>query len=247
MRFADRTVIVTGGASGLGKAIARGFAAEGGTVVLFDVAEEKARLTAAEIDPGGTKAIPMRVDCTQGPEVRQAVGEVVARLGRIDILVNNVGWSESVPFLDSDEALWRKVLELNLICTLLCSHAVLPHMVRRRSGRIVNIASIAGRQPRPTAVAYGAAKAGVISVTKSLAVALAPFNVRVNGVAPGPLDTDLIRQLEPAHAQGILDRVTLKRWGQPPEVASVVLFLASDEASFVVGQTVHVDGGNEML
>lgn len=247
MRFKDRIAVVTGGASGLGKAIAQGFAAEGATVVIFDVAEETARLTAAEIDPDGKKVVAMRVDCTSGPEVRQAVDAVVARFGGIDVLVNNVGWSESVPFLESNEVLWRKVLDLNLMSTLLCAHAVLPHMVQRNSGRIVNIASIAGRQPRPKAVAYGAAKAGVISVTRSLAVAVAASNIRVNGVAPGPLDTELIRQLEPAHAQAILDRATLKRWGQPAEIASVVLFLASDEASFVVGQTVHVDGGNEML
>lgn len=246
MRFADRVAVVTGGANGLGRAIARGFAAEGATVVLFDVAGEKAALTAAEIDREGKRAVPMQVDCTNGPEVRQAVSAVLARFERLDILVNNVGWSESVPFLDSDETLWRRVLELNLISTLLCSHAVLPHMARRNYGRIVNVASIAGRQPRPTAVAYAAAKAGVISVTKSLAVAMAAAGIRVNAVAPGPLDTDLIRQLAPAHAQAILERVTLKRWGQPAEVAGVVLFLASDEASFVVGQTVQVDGGNEM-
>jgi NAD(P)-dependent dehydrogenase (short-subunit alcohol dehydrogenase family) len=246
VRFKDRIAVVTGAASGLGKAIAQAFAGEGATAVLLDVAEERLRATAAGIDPDGKRAIAMRVDCTRGSEVKSAVDAVVARLGRIDVLVNNLGWSESVPFLESDEALWRRVLDINLISTLLCSHAVLPHMVQRDFGRIVNIASIAGRQPRPKAVAYAAAKAGVISLTKSLAVAVASSNIRVNAVAPGPLDTELIRQLEPAHAQAILDRSTLKRWGQPAEVASVVLFLASDDATFIVGQTVHVDGGNEM-
>jgi len=175
------------------------------------------------------------------------VGKIAEEQGRIDILINNLGWSESVPFLESDEALWRKVLDLNLMSTLLCCHAVLPYMMKQQYGRIVNIASIAGRQPRPMAVAYGAAKAGVISVTKSLAVAMAPYNIRVNCIAPGPMDTDLIRQLRPEHAEAILRRVTLGRWGQPEEVADAVLFLASDEAMYIVGQTLAVDGGNNML
>ena len=247
MRFKDRVTIITGGASGLGKVTAQGFAREGSTVIILDILEEKARSTAQEIEAQGGKAVPMKVDTTKGQEVKSVVGKIAEEQGRIDILINNLGWSESVPFLESDEALWRKVLDLNLMSTLLCCHAVLPYMMKQQYGRIVNIASIAGRQPRPMAVAYGAAKAGVISVTKSLAVAMAPYNIRVNCVAPGPMDTDLIRQLRPEHAEAILRRVTLGRWGQPEEVANAVLFLASDEAMYIVGQTLTVDGGNNML
>lgn len=247
MRFKDRVAIITGGASGLGKVTAQGFAREGGTVIILDIAEEKARSTVEKITSQGGKAVAIKADATKGQEVKSAVAKIAEEQDRIDILINNLGWSESIPFLESDEALWRKVLNLNLISTLNCCHAVLPYMVKQQYGRIVNIASIAGRQPRTMAVAYGAAKAGVISVTKSLAVAMAPYNIRVNCVAPGPMDTDLIRQLRPEHTEAILKQVTLGRWGQPEEVATAVLFLASDEASYIVGQTLTVDGGNEML
>lgn len=247
MRFKDRVTIITGGASGLGKITAQGFAREGSTVIILDILEEKARSTAQEMEAQGGKAVQIKVDVTKGQEVKSVVGKIAEEQGRIDILINNLGWSESVPFLESDEALWRKVLDLNLMSTLLCCHAVLPYMMKQQYGRIVNIASIAGRQPRPMAVSYGAAKAGVISVTKSLAVAMAPYNIRVNCIAPGPMDTDLIRQLRPEHAEAILRRVTLGRWGQPEEVANAVLFLASDEAMYIVGQTLAVDGGNNML
>ena len=247
MRFKDRVAIITGGASGLGKVTAQGFAREGGTVIILDIAGEKARSTVEKITSQGGKAVAIKADATKGQEVKSAVAKIAEEQGRIDILINNLGWSESIPFLESDEALWRKVLNLNLISTLNCCHAVLPYMVKQQYGRIVNIASIAGRQPRTMAVAYGAAKAGVISVTKSLAVAMAPYNIRVNCVAPGPMDTDLIRQLRPEHTEAILKQVTLGRWGQPEEVATAVLFLASDEASYIVGQTLTVDGGNEML
>jgi len=247
MRFKDRVAIITGGASGLGKVTAQGFAREGGTVIILDIAGEKARSTVEKITSQGGKAVAIKADATKGQEVKSAVAKIAEEQDRIDILINNLGWSESIPFLESDEALWRKVLNLNLISTLNCCHAVLPYMVKQQYGRIVNIASIAGRQPRTMAVAYGAAKAGVISVTKSLAVAMAPYNIRVNCVAPGPMDTDLIRQLRPEHTEAILKQVTLGRWGQPEEVATAVLFLASDEASYIVGQTLTVDGGNEML
>ena len=247
MRFKDRVAIITGGASGLGKVTAQGFAREGGTVIILDIAGEKARSTVEKITSQGGKAVAIKADATKGQEVKSAVAKIAEEQGRIDILINNLGWSESIPFLESDEALWRKVLNLNLISTLNCCHAVLPYMVKQQYGRIVNIASIAGRQPRTMAVAYGAAKAGVISVTKSLAVAMAPYNIRVNCVAPGPMDTDLIRQLRPEHTEAILKQVTLGRWGQPEEIANAVLFLASDEASYIVGQTLTVDGGNEML
>jgi len=247
VRFKDRVTIITGGASGLGKITAQGFAREGSTVIILDILEEKARSTAQEMEAQGGKAVQIKVDVTKGQEVKSVVGKIAEEQGRIDILINNLGWSESVPFLESDEALWRKVLDLNLMSTLLCCHAVLPYMMKQQYGRIVNIASIAGRQPRPMAVSYGAAKAGIISVTKSLAVAMAPYNIRVNCIAPGPMDTDLIRQLKPEHAEAILRRVTLGRWGQPEEVANAVLFLASDEAMYIVGQTLAVDGGNNML
>ncbi|MFC1903908.1 SDR family NAD(P)-dependent oxidoreductase [Chloroflexota bacterium] len=247
MRFKDRVTIVTGGASGIGQAIAHGFAGEGSAVIIFDISEEKARSTVKEIESRGGKAVAIKVDATKGEEVRSAVEKVAGEWGRIDILVNNLGWTEDRPFLESDETLWRKVLDINLIATLLCCHAVLPYMIKQKYGRIVNISSIGGRQPRPFAVAYGMAKAGVISVTKSLAVAMAPYNIRVNCVAPATIDTELLKQTNPESVENALSRCALRRRGKSEEVANAVLFLASDEASYIVGQTLTVDGGNEML
>ncbi|MFQ5997192.1 MAG: SDR family NAD(P)-dependent oxidoreductase [Dehalococcoidales bacterium] len=247
MRFKDKVTIVTGGASGLGKAIAQGFAKEEAFVIILDKSEDEAKRTTREIESQGGSAVAIRVEATDGREVRSVIAEIAEKWGRIDILINNIGGGESIPFLETDEALWHKILELNLIVPLRFCHAVLPYMVKQKYGRVVNIASIAGRQPRPMAVIYSAAKAGVISITRSLAVAMAPYNIRVNSVSPGIMDTALAKQVRPEHMAPILKQTSLGRWSQPEEVAAAVLFLASDEASYIVGQSLHVDGGNCML
>ncbi|HEY82006.1 MAG TPA: SDR family oxidoreductase [Dehalococcoidia bacterium] len=248
MRFKDKVTIVTGSARGLGRAIARGFAAEGAQVIILDKSEEEANKTAKEIESEGGRAVALKVDATQGQEVIDAVAKIAKEWGRIDILINNIGWNECVPFLETDEDLWRLSLDINLLVPLRFCRAVLPHMVKQKYGRVVNIASIAGRQPRPLAVAYSAAKAGVIAITRSLAVAMAPYNIRVNCVAPALIETELLRtQASREYLQPILDQTALRRLCQPEEVAAAVLFLASDEASYVVGESLHVDGGNCML
>ena len=247
MRFKDRVAIISGGAVGLGREISMGFGQEGAIVYICDIDLEKATHTAGEISSLGGQAIPLKVDVSQRQEIESAVNEVMKRDNKIDILVNNVGWTDTLPFLETDEERWRRVIDLNLICTMNFCHVVLPHMIEKKYGRVVNIASIAGRQARPLAVAYGAAKAGVISVTKSLAVAMAPHNIRVNCVAPGAMDTPLLKKLSPELTQPIIDQAALKRPAQPEEVARAVLFLASDDVSYIVGQTLNVDGGNEML
>ena len=247
MRFRDKVTIVSGGADGLGRSISLGFGRDGSLVYICDIALDKAERTACDIEAAGGKAFPIKVDVSQREEIKRAIDRVMAEQKRIDILVNNVGWTDTLPFLETDEARWRKVLDLNLICTMNFCHIVLPHMMKRKNGRIVNVASIAGRQPRPLAVAYAAAKAGVISLTKSLAFAFARYGIRINCVAPGAMDTPLLKELSPEHSQPILDRTAMERAGQPEEVAEAVLFLASDEASYIDGQTLAVDGGNCML
>jgi NAD(P)-dependent dehydrogenase (short-subunit alcohol dehydrogenase family) len=197
MRFKDKVAIISGGAVGLGRAISLGFGQEGAVVYICDIDLEKATHTAGEIPPLGGQAIPLKVDVSLRQEIENVVDEVIKRGKKIDILVNNVGWTDTLPFMETDEKRWRRVIDLNLICTMNFCHVVLPHMINRKYGRIVNIASIAGRQPRPLAVAYGAAKAGVISITKSLAVIAAPHNIRVNCVAPGDMDTPMLKELSP--------------------------------------------------
>lgn len=247
MRFKDRVVIIAGGGCGLGRAVALAFSREGAVPVVMDISEENARDTAAEVEASGGRVLALKVDATAGPEVKDAVSRVIRELGKIDILINNVGWTESANFLETDETLWRKSLDINLMAPLHFCRQVLPHMVDRRYGRVVNIASVAGRQPRPMAVVYSAAKAGVISLTRSLAVAMAPHNIRVNSVSPCTIDTGLLKQEDPEHLGPILKQVTLGRLSQPEKVASAVLFLVSDEASYILGQSLHVDGGNCML
>ena len=247
MRFEDKITVVTGGASGIGRAIAREFAKEGSRVVILDIQEDKANDTVREIEAQGSRAVAINVDATRETAIKAAVKKIIAEQGSLDILINNIGGSESLPFLEADEALWRKILDTNLMTTLLLCHNVLPHMIKQRYGRIVNIASTAGRQPRPFGLAYGAAKAGVISVTRSLAVAMAPHNIRVNCVVPGTIDTEALKKLLPSVVKDSLRRVALGRLGQPEEVARAVLFLASEDASYITGQSLGVDGGNEML
>ncbi|MGB2813893.1 MAG: SDR family NAD(P)-dependent oxidoreductase [Dehalococcoidales bacterium] len=247
MKFKDKVTLVTGGACGLGRAITQCFAREGALVIILDKAEEEAGNTAREIESQGGKAVALKVDATQGQEVINVVDEIAEKWGRIDILVNNIGWNECISFLETDEELWRTSLDINLLIPMRFCRAVLPYMVKQQYGRVVNIASIAGRQPRPMAVTYSAAKAGVISITRSLAVAMAPHNIRVNCIAPALIETELLRQNTPELLGPILKQTTLGRYCKPEEIAEAVLFFASDEASYIVGQSLHVDGGNCML
>ena len=250
-RFKGKVTLVTGGASGIGQAIAKGFANQDSMVAILDILEEEGGNTAKEIELQGGKAMAMKVDATDRQQVKSSVKEIINEWGRIDILVNNIGFAMTIPFLETDEAHWHRMLGINLIVPLRFCHLVLPYMLKQQYGRIVNISSIAGRQPRPEGVIYSAAKAGVISMTRSLAVAMAPHNIRVNCVSPGTIETALARQLRhdrPEYVEDLMTKkVALGRFGQPEEVAAVVLFLASDESSYMVGQSVSVDGGNNML
>jgi len=247
MRFKDKVTIVTGGASGLGKSHAQGFAKEGAIVIILDRLEEEAIAVANGIKSQGGKAVAIKVDATDGQDVKDSVKKIVEEWGRIDILINNIGTTETVPFLETDEALWRKILDINLLVPFRFCRVVLPYMVNQRFGRIVNIASIAGRQPRPLAVDYSAAKAGVIAMTRSLAVAMAPYNIRINSVCPGVTDAGLSKRVDPKHFGPILKSTAIGRVAKAEEVTAAVLFLASDEASYILGQSIHVDGGSCML
>ena len=246
-----RTAIITGGAAGIGAAIARAYIDAGARVVLADRDVDAAERTAATL---GDAAIAYEVDVTREAEVQAMAAEALRRFGRIDILINNAGIIRKAFVKDMSEATWDAVVDVNLKATFLCSKAVLPAMIEARRGRIVNIASIAGKVGEPTASAYSAAKFGVIGFTRSLALEVAPYEILVNAICPGPIPTALGQQgwREGADVQGVeLDAVMarvnarspLRRLGTPEQVARMALFIASDDCDFTTGSAFNVDGG----
>ena len=246
MSLADRVVLVTGAARGIGAGIARAAAGAGAAVALGDVAEASVRETAAAIGP---RALGLRMDVADARSVRAAVDEAEARLGPIDVLVNNAGIDVIGPFLDSDEATWDRLWAVNLKGTLLATRAVLHGMIARERGRIVNLGSDAGRVGSSGEAVYSATKGGVIAFTKTLAREVARHGITVNCVCPGPTDTALLEQVraydEKLHAS-LARAIPLRRLGRPEDVAAAVVFLASDAAGYVTGQTLSVSGGLTM-
>ena len=252
MEFKDKVVIVTGGGRGIGEAIATGFAKKGAQVVVADILEDVARKVVKEIKSQGGKGLFIKTDVTKTQEVESAAKECADRFGKIDILVNNVGWYEPFYFMDTDEGFWNKIIDINLIGTLRFCKAVLGYMVEKRYGRIINIGSDAGRVGDVGDAAYVAAKGGVIAFTKGLAREVARYGINVNCVCPGPTETPLFEEQKKSELGaklmvGIERAVPLRRAGKPEEVAAGVLFLASDEASFVTGQTLSISGGLTMV
>ena len=245
-----KRAIVTGGGSGIGREICKRFGAEGTTVCVFDINASGAAETAKMIRDAGGKADAFTVDITDRPAVDAAVVEA-EKGGPIDILVNNAGWDEIRPFLDTDLALWKKVIDINLYGPLHMHHAVLPGMVRNGGGRVINISSDAGRVGSSGEAVYSACKGGIISFTKTVARELARKGVLLNAVAPGPTDTPLFAEVARGEAgakiaEGLKRAIPLRRLAQPTDYPGIVCFLASEDAGFITGQVISVSGGLSM-
>jgi 3-oxoacyl-[acyl-carrier protein] reductase len=242
-----KVVVITGGGGDIGRACARLFAAEGAAVAISDVKLEAAQAVAAEAERQGVPALALRTDVTDPADVARLFDQTAERLGAVDVLVNNAGIFQSRPLDDLSAEDWDRVMDVNLKGVFLCSQAALRHMKPRRAGAIVSIASLAGQVGGIHAGAnYATSKAGVISLTKSLAKNAGPHGVRVNCVNPGVIDTAMTQPWPPEVRESMVRQTPLGRLGRPDEVARVIVFLASDAASFVHGAHVDINGGIHM-
>jgi|SRR5687768_799229 len=244
MKLVHSVALITGSGRGIGREIALRFAREGARVVIADLDESSAHVVAAEISASGGEALATKLDVADPALVNAAVEATLQRFGRIDVLVNNAGIGSCETVLELTLAEWERNLRINLTGTFLCAQAAARVMVKQGSGRIINIASISGQRGGVGRGAYGAAKAGVIQLTRVMAVELAARGVGVNAISPGPVDTEQSRGTHtPGTRRAYLDRIPLKRYGQGAEIAAAAVFLASPDASFVAGHILNVDGG----
>lgn len=243
MRLADKTVLITGANRGIGKAIALRLAREGAQVAIGARNVTTAVAVLDEIADSGGQAIAVPMDVTDSASCEAAVASVLAQWHKIDVLVNNAGITRDALLLRMNEEQWDAVIDTNLKGVYRCSRAVLRPMLKARSGCIINISSVVGITGNAGQANYAAAKAGIIGFTKSLALELAARNIRVNAIAPGYMETEMTQELAPEQRSQLLSRIPLGKTGHPEDVAAATAFLVSDDAAYVTGQTLVIDGG----
>lgn len=247
-----KVALVTGGGAGIGLAIGRRLAEEGCAVAVLDVAADAARAASAAIIGAGGHAVAVAADVSDYAAVGKNIAAALGPDRSIDIVVNNAGWDRFAPFVKSTPDQWRRVIDINLFGQMNVLHAIVPGMIARGHGRIVNIASDSGRVGAAGEVAYSASKGGVIAMTKALARELAGKGIPVNVVCPGPVDTQLLDAVIDSSGSpeklrdALLRAIPMRRLGQPDEVAGIVAFLASDDAAYITGQVISVSGGLTM-
>ena len=243
MRLKDKVALVTGGGRGIGKAIVLALAKEGADIVTCDINLESLKEVAAEVEKLGRKVLILKTDVSKMGEVEEMVKKALDKFTKIDILVNNAGITRDNLILRMSEEEWDQVLDINLKGTFNCLKTVTRPMMKARSGRIINIASVVGIMGNPGQANYAASKAGIIGLTKSAAKELASRGINVNAIAPGFIETTMTEALGDEAKEKLTSQIPLKRLGEVADVANLVVFLASDDASYITGEVVKVDGG----
>ena len=252
MKLEAKVALVTGGGGGIGRAVSLALAGAGAKIAVADIAKDNAETVRGEIQKLGVDGMACQVDLTKKAEVERMVSEALGRFGQIDILVNCQGWDRLAPFLETDEDFWERILAINFKSILYTSKTVLPHMITRGSGKIINIASDAGRVGSSWEAVYAGSKGAVIAFSKTLARELARYKINVNVVCPGMTETplmDAIRNQSPQTAKivdAVIRATPFRRAARPEEIAEAVLFFASPGADFITGQTLSVSGGLTM-
>ncbi|MGD9124333.1 MAG: SDR family NAD(P)-dependent oxidoreductase [Desulfarculaceae bacterium] len=252
MSIKGKTAIVTGGAQGIGRAVALRLARGGANVAILDVKEEAGNKTAGDIANEGVKSLFLVCDATDYDRVKEAAAEVHQTFGSIDILINNAGIDRASTFVKTDETLWDMILNVNYRSFLIACHVCVPYMIEQKSGNIVSMGSDAGRIGQPGEVLYCGTKAAIMASSKALAKELARYNIRVNSVSPGPVKTDLWDKLHDGEkGQKVTEAVTraipMRRLGTPEDVADVIAFFVSDDSRYLTGQVLSIDGGLTMI
>jgi 3-oxoacyl-[acyl-carrier protein] reductase len=246
-RLNGRVAIVTGAGQGIGQGVALCLARAGARIVVNDTAQDRIAQTVTAIEALGTQALGVQANVTQASEVERLVQETLSRFGKIDILVNNAGVVVVKSITEQTEADWDTVLNVNLKGVFLCCHRVVREMIKQQQGAIVNIASIAAFHYTVPHIPYAASKAGVVALTRDLAYEVARHHIRVNAIAPGPIETPMMSSaLTPQQKEGYAKQVPLGRLGQPHDIGNAAVFLVSDEASFITGTTLPVSGGTDL-
>jgi 2-hydroxycyclohexanecarboxyl-CoA dehydrogenase len=247
MSLKDKIAVVTGAASGIGRATAEALADEGARVIIADIDGDKGEAAAAAIREKGRNAEFRQVDLTDEASIAAFAQSVQSKVGAVDILINGAGWGQTKPFWEATDEFWQKVIALNFIGPMKLAKALLPKMMERGSGKIVNIASDAGRVGSLGETVYSGAKGGLIAFTKSLARETARYNINVNCVCPGPTETPLLFAVPEKHLEAFKKAIPFRRFGKPSEIADAVVFFASDRASYITGQVLSVSGGLTMV